>query len=66
MPSGGVQIDLSGKANGRGAYICRTSSCWDIALKKNRLEQALRTKLTTEDRQALLEFSLTLLSEQAT
>lgn len=49
----GVYVDLTGKATGRGAYLCDKNSCWERALSGNMLEQALRTPLTDEDRNRL-------------
>ena len=57
---GRVEVDPSGKKPGRGAYLCRDSGCWEAAMKKTRLDSALRTKVSPEDRQALLEFAATL------
>jgi uncharacterized protein len=37
-----VAIDPSGKRAGRGAYLCRRSSCWELALKRQSLQRALR------------------------
>ena len=51
----GVQMDLSGKKNGRGAYLCNQLSCWQNAVESNVLEKALRTTLTPDDRQRLRE-----------
>ena len=51
----GVQIDPTGKRNGRGAYLCDQPACWDRAVQSDVLEKALRTTLTTEDRQRLDE-----------
>jgi predicted RNA-binding protein YlxR (DUF448 family) len=51
----GVQVDPTGKRNGRGAYLCGQPSCWQNAVESNVLEKALRTTLTTEDRQRLRE-----------
>lgn len=51
----GVQIDLTGKRNGRGAYLCNQPSCWQRAVESDVLEKALRTTLTPEDRQRLDE-----------
>jgi len=51
----GVQIDLTGKLPGRGAYLHNRLSCWEKALK-GALANALRTKLTAEERRALREF----------
>ena len=54
---GGARMDISGKKPGRGAYICPDRACFELVLKKNRLEYALRTKLSADDRQALLQFA---------
>ncbi len=52
----GIEIDLTGKKSGRGAYICRTAVCWEKALANGRLEYALRTSLKPEDREKLVKF----------
>jgi predicted RNA-binding protein YlxR (DUF448 family) len=57
---GSVEVDLTGKKAGRGAYICPQSSCWDQALKKGRLESALRVTLKPDDKLKLIEFATTL------
>lgn len=58
--SGAVEIDITGKKPGRGAYLCPKKGCWEVALKKNRLEYALRTNIANETRQILIEYSLNL------
>jgi predicted RNA-binding protein YlxR (DUF448 family) len=55
-----VEIDVSGKKPGRGAYLCPQKTCWESALKKNRLDYALRTKLCDDNRQTLREYSRSL------
>jgi predicted RNA-binding protein YlxR (DUF448 family) len=55
---GSVEVDLSTKKPGRGAYLCRQKDCWDLALEGNRLEHALRTKLSNGDRQVLLTYTV--------
>lgn len=52
----GVEVDLTGKKQGRGAYLHPTPDCWETALKKGRVEAALKTKLTPDDRLRLNEF----------
>lgn len=52
----GVVVDPTGKLAGRGAYVHRSPACWEAALRGNRIEQALRTKLTPEERAALTAF----------
>jgi hypothetical protein len=61
--NGVAEIDVFGKKPGRGAYLCPNKVCWESALKKNRLEYALRTKLNDDNRQTLLEYSHNLLEE---
>jgi predicted RNA-binding protein YlxR (DUF448 family) len=51
--SGGVQLDATGKAAGRGAYLCSDPACWEASLKRGRLEHALKVKLPTDAREAL-------------
>ena len=61
--NGVAEIDVLGKRPGRGAYLCTNRVCWESALKKNRLEYALRTKLNEGNRQTLIEYSHNLLEE---
>jgi len=49
----GLQIDPSGKMNGRGAYLCEREGCWEAAVKTDVLAKALRASLTEEDRERL-------------
>ena len=51
-----AEIDLFGKKPGRGAYLCPRKTCWELALRKNRLDYALRTRLTDHSRQTLREY----------
>lgn len=44
-PSGEVKIDPTGKANGRGAYLCRDLNCVAASRSKNTLARALKTKV---------------------
>jgi predicted RNA-binding protein YlxR (DUF448 family) len=43
---GAVEIDVGGKKAGRGAYLCRLQECSEVALKKKRVERALRAEIT--------------------
>ncbi len=47
-PEGPVEIDPTGKRNGRGAYLCDRPGCWERALKTNMLDRALNTTMTPE------------------
>jgi predicted RNA-binding protein YlxR (DUF448 family) len=55
--SGAVQVDPTGKRNGRGAYLCPGRSCWEAALKRGSLESGLRGSIPPADRDLLLQFS---------
>lgn len=48
-PEGDVAVDPTGKANGRGAYICASTDCFDAALRRKRLDSALRVRLNEEE-----------------
>jgi predicted RNA-binding protein YlxR (DUF448 family) len=56
-PEGTVEVDLSGKRAGRGAYLCAQRSCWQEALKKDRLAHALRITISAGDRDALQRYA---------
>ena len=44
-PEGEVKADLSGKANGRGAYLKKDSAALTAARKNKALERALETEI---------------------
>lgn len=59
--TGGVQVDNTGKQNGRGAYVCQQADCWQILVERNIVVGALRLALLTEeDRAALVSFARTI------
>ena len=47
-PEGQVSLDLSGKANGRGAYLCRSAKCLRNAVKSNALSRAFGAAVPDE------------------
>lgn len=47
-PDGVISIDLKGKAQGRGAYICRDIECLEKAIKARRLEKTFSMKITDD------------------
>jgi uncharacterized protein len=51
----GIQVDPTGKLNGRGAYLCSQLSCWQQATESDVLAKALRTTITDADRNRLRE-----------
>ncbi len=50
---GGVAIDPTGKAQGRGAYLHDRRECWQKALSGGVLDHALKITLTEADRALL-------------
>ncbi len=40
-----IKLDLTGKLNGRGAYICKCKECLQKAQKTNALGRAFETKI---------------------
>lgn len=44
-PEGEISLDITGKKNGRGAYICKSRECLAKARKAKRLEKALETQI---------------------
>jgi uncharacterized protein len=59
-PDGAVQIDPSGKMNGRGAYLCDDPACWHRALSGEALARALKTELSAETIERLSQFATAL------
>src|SRR3954453_1948712 len=62
-PEGRVELDPTGKKNGRGAYVHESRACWDEALKKDRLGRALKVAALREDIDVLREHAVTLPAE---
>lgn len=44
-PEGEVLVDATGRANGRGAYLCHNLECLNKAIKIKALERALETSV---------------------
>ena len=65
-PDGHVEVDPSGKANGRGAYLCAKPECFDVARQRRRLDAALNVKLQDDDYDRLRrDFDELLAAEQS-
>jgi hypothetical protein len=47
-PEGKIFLDATGKAKGRGAYLCPHPECLRAAVKGKRLERALRSAIAGE------------------
>ena len=59
-PEGEVELDLTGKKNGRGAYLCDDPACWRRALSNDSLSRALKIELPPEAIERLSQHAATL------
>ncbi|MCE5203803.1 MAG: YlxR family protein [Coriobacteriales bacterium] len=48
-PDGDVVVDPTGRRNGRGAYVCPSTECFEKAVRKNKFDAALRVSLRDDD-----------------
>ena len=48
-PEGAVEVDETGKANGRGAYVHATLECFELAIRKRKIASALRANVSEDD-----------------
>jgi predicted RNA-binding protein YlxR (DUF448 family) len=47
-PEGEIKADLTGKASGRGAYVCPAEECLRLAFKQKKFERALGKSVSEE------------------
>lgn len=47
-PDGEFKIDFTGKANGRGAYVCKTETCAAETRKRRKLDKAFKGALPAQ------------------
>lgn len=64
-PEGRVEVDPTGRANGRGAYLHSSRSCWEKALKGGTITHVLKTTPAREDVEALRAFAVALPAEES-
>ena len=50
-----ILLDVSGRQNGRGAYICRSAECLKNACDRKGLERSLKTGISKEIKENLLK-----------
>lgn len=62
---GRVEIDPSGKKNGRGAYLCHRVTCWERALQSSLLARALNTEVADDARVDLQKYAESLDAQDA-
>ena len=47
-PQGEIELDVTGKKNGRGAYVCPSSECFAKARKTKAIERSLGVNVPEE------------------
>jgi len=52
-----IEVDLTGKKPGRGAYLCPRTSCWQSVVKGRQLQHALRSTTILDSQEYLLQYS---------
>lgn len=59
-----VEVDRTGKRNGRGAYLCPAVECWELAQKKRALNRALAMTVSPENWDELMTYARDTLPEK--
>ncbi len=52
-PEGDICLDITGKKNGRGAYVCKSRECLKLAHKNKGLERSFKMSIPKEVYEAL-------------
>ena len=47
-PEKNIEIDLTGKKNGRGAYICKSEECLNKIIKSKKLERSFEVEIKSD------------------
>ena len=47
-PDKNIEVDITGKKNGRGAYICKNENCLDKLIKSKKLEKIFEVEINNE------------------
>ena len=47
-PEKNIEIDLTGKKNGRGAYICKSEDCLNKIIKTKKLERNFEIEIKSD------------------
>ena len=50
-----IKLDLSGKLNGRGAYVCQDKACVEKLKKQKMLNRAFECEVSTEVYDKIME-----------
>jgi predicted RNA-binding protein YlxR (DUF448 family) len=52
-----IEVDRTGKKNGRGAYFCPAVECWELGQKRRALNHSLSMAVTPENWEQLLTYA---------
>lgn len=58
-PDGTVEVDPTGKANGRGAYLCAQRRCWSNAISSGAIERSLKIAVDSDTKERLWKYART-------
>jgi predicted RNA-binding protein YlxR (DUF448 family) len=58
-----VEVDRTGKKNGRGAYFCPAVECWELGQKRKALNHALSMTVSSDNWDELLSYAREALPE---
>jgi predicted RNA-binding protein YlxR (DUF448 family) len=58
-----VEVDRTGKKNGRGAYFCPAQECWQFGQKRKALNHALSMTVSNDNWEELLAYARETLPE---
>ncbi len=53
---GVISVDLTGKKEGRGVYICKTEECLNKAIKNKKMSRAFEMEIDEKIYESLKEF----------
>src|SRR5438270_9906988 len=59
-----VEVDLTGKKNGRGAYFCPAQECWELGQRRKALNHALSMTITPNNWEELFQYARESLPEK--
>ena len=54
-PEGTLEMDVTGKKNGRGAYICKDSKCFETLKKSKGLDRSFKSQVSVDVYDRLIE-----------
>lgn len=58
-----VEVDRTGKKNGRGAYLCPVQECWEMGHKRKALNHALSMTVSPDNWEELFAYARETLPE---